>query len=243
MVKPTFKQSEANEQFDNPLGSFAELATAMLDPQGYVVSWSSGAERSRGYAASEIIGKHLSVLFTPQERQAGLPQHALEAARSGRFETQGWQLCKAGPGFLAHIVMDPVWNRHGHLTGFALITADVTAGQRREQALVESELQFRLLVEGLREFAIYMIGPDGTVTNWNAGAKAIKGYDAPEILGRHFSCFYTQEDRSRRVPAAALEEALESGKFEAEGWRVRKDGSLFWAHVVISPVFRRSWRA
>ena len=237
MVKPTFKQSEANEQFDSPLGSCAELATAMLDPQGYVVSWSSGAERSRGYAASEIIGKHLSVLFTPQEREAGVPQHALEAARSGRFETQGWQLCKAGPGFLAHIVMDPVWNRHGDLTGFVLITADVTAGQRREQALVESELQFRLLVEGLREFAIYMIGPDGTVTNWNAGAKPIKGYDAPEILGRHFSCFYTQEDRSRGVPAAALEEALERGKFEAEGWRVRKDGSRFWAHVVISPVF------
>ena len=104
-------------------------------------------------------------------------------------------------------------------------------------ALRESEQQFRLLVQGVTDYAIYMIDLDGHVSNWNAGGERIKGYVADEIVGRHFSCFYTPEDRARGEPVRALATAREAGKFETEGWRVRKDGTRFWASVVIDPVY------
>src|ERR1700735_426541 len=112
------------------------------------------------------------------------------------------------------------------------------AGRRR--GLFESERRFRLLVEGVIDYAIYMLDPDGIITNWNAGAKRIKGYEADEVIGRHFEIFYPPEDRKAGLPARSLETARNTGKFEAEGWRVRKDGSRFLASVVIDALYEEN---
>src|SRR4029078_6031067 len=98
----------------------------------------------------------------------------------------------------------------------------------------ESERRFRMLVEGVTDYAIYMLDPTGTVVNWNPGAQRIKGYEREEIIGQHFSRFYTEEDRNNRVPYQVLETAARTGKYEAEGWRVRKDGTRFWASVLVN---------
>src|SRR3954454_12333435 len=102
--------------------------------------------------------------------------------------------------------------------------------------MIADKERYRLLVGAVTDYAIYMLDPDGRVTSWNPGAKRFKGYTEEEIIGEHFSRFYTDEDRQSGLPARALETAAREGKFEHEGWRVRKDGTRFWAHVVIDPI-------
>jgi PAS domain S-box-containing protein len=108
--------------------------------------------------------------------------------------------------------------------------------QQQKRVLFESERSFRLLVEGVADYALYMLDPTGTVTSWNVGGQRIKGYSPEEIVGRHFSCFYTEADRANGKPLRALKIAEEQGKYEEEGWRVRKDGTFFWASVIIDPI-------
>lgn len=226
------------ETFQLLVDAVSDYALYMLDPAGRIVTWNSGAERFKGYSAEEIIGEHFSRFFLPQDREAGIPALALEtAARDGRFEAEGWRIRKDGSRFWAHAILDAIRGDDGSLMGFAKITRDITEKRRLEQATYESALQLKMLVKGVRDYAIYMLDRDGRVTSWNAGAQAIKGYAEEEVLGKHFSLFYTAEDRARGTPERALKTALEEGKFEAEAQRVRKDGSLFWAHVVIDPIY------
>ena len=165
-----------------------------------------------------------------------MPERALATAASeGRFECEGWRVRKDGTRFWTHVVIDPVISESGSLIGYAKITRDVSERRAIDKALHESEQRFRLLVQGVHDYAIYMLDPQGKVTNWNSGAQAIKGYQAAEIVGQHFSVFYTPEDRAAGVPGRALETALREGKFEGEALRVRKNGERFWANVVIDP--------
>jgi PAS domain S-box-containing protein len=220
------------------VGSVIDYAIYMLDQSGRIATWNPGAERFKGYSANEVIGEHYSRFFTPEDVAADLPGRALRiAAREGRFESEGWRVRKDGSRFWAHVVVDPIRGEDGELIGFAKVTRDVTDRRDREQALFESEQRFRMLVQGVRDYAIYMLDRDGYITNWNAGAEKIKGYSADEIIGQHFSRFYTEEDRAGGEPARALSIALNEGKYEREAQRVRKDGSLFWASVVIDPIF------
>jgi PAS domain S-box-containing protein len=213
----------------------------MLDPNGRVTTWNAGARRFKGYEADEIIGQHFSRFFLPADQQDGLPDRILKtAAEQKRFEMEGWRLRKDGEKFLAHVVVDAIHDEHGGLIGFAKITRDITEKRRLEQANYESALQLRMLVQGVRDYAIYMLDTHGTITSWNSGARAIKGYEEDEAVGQHFSLFYTAEDQARGAPAAALATSLRDGKFEAEAQRVRKDGSLFWAHVLIDPIFNEA---
>ncbi|MEW9855577.1 PAS domain S-box protein [Novosphingobium sp. M1R2S20] len=229
---------ESERRFQILVNSVEDYAIYMLDPMGHIATWNAGARRFKGYEAEEVLGEHFSRFFLPEDRRAGLPSHILmTAAQEGRFEAEGWRVRKDGSTFLAHVVVDRIRNEAGELIGFAKITRDVTEKRRHEQALFDSQLQFRLLVQGVRDYAIYMLDTQGNVTNWNPGAQTIKGYEADEIIGQHFSCFYTEEDRARGAPAAALQTALKDGKFEAEAQRVRKDGSLFWAHVMLEPIY------
>ena len=217
--------------------SVVDYAIYMLDPEGKVVSWNPGAERAKGYTAEEIIGEHFSRFYTEEERAAGVPQNALKiAAETGRFATEGWRVRKDGSRFWAMVVIDPI-RQNGELIGFAKITRDMTEQRAAQLAVLESERRFRLLVQGVTDYAIFMLDPEGRVTNWNTGAERIKGYKASEIVGRHFSTFYPPEDAEAGVPSNALEKARRQGRYEAEGWRVRKDGSRFWAGVVVDAIY------
>ena len=224
-------------RFELLVQSITDYAIYMLDPQGCVVSWNAGAHRFKGYMAEEIIGEHFSRFYTPEERQQGVPQIALATAeREGRFEAQGWRVRKDGSRFWADVVIDSIRDPAGKLVGFAKITRDLTERRAAEATLRQSEERFRLLVQSVTDYAIYMLDPEGRVSSWNAGAERFKGYAADEIMGEHFSRFYREEDREAGVPHAALDTARREGRFEAEGWRVRKDGSRFWASVIIDPI-------
>jgi PAS domain S-box-containing protein len=225
-------------RFQLLIESVTDYAIYMIDPDGHIATWNAGARRFKGYEPAEIIGRHFSTFFTPEDRARGLPQRALAtAAAEGRFEAEGWRVRKDGTRFWAHAILDPVRDETGTLVGFAKITRDITEKRQAEEALRASEQRFSMLVQGVRDYALYMLDPDGRVSNWNTGAEAIKGYSADEIVGQHFSRFYTEEDRAAGVPARALETAIREGKFEAEAWRVRKDGTRFWASVVIDPIY------
>ena len=214
-----------------------DYAIYMLDADGIVSSWNPGARRFKGYAAEEIIGQHFSRFYSAEDRAAGLPERALRIAREeGRFENEGWRIRKDGSRFWAHVIIDPVFQPSGALIGFAKITRDLTERRAAEAALRQSQEQFRLLVQSVTDYAIYMLDPEGRVSSWNAGAQRIKGYAPEEIIGRHFSQFYTEADREAGEPRRALETALREGRFEKEGLRQRKDGSIFTAHVVIDPI-------
>jgi PAS domain S-box-containing protein len=216
--------------------SVADYAIYMLSPEGNVVSWNAGAENFKGYTAQEIIGQHFSRFYTDEDRATDLPARALRQAReTGKFEAEGWRVRKDGSRFWASVVIDPI-RQDGELIGFAKITRDITERWRTEEDLRASEQRFRMLVQGVTDYAIYMLSPTGHISNWNSGARHIKGYDEPEVLHTHFSRFYTEEDRARGAPAEALRQAETNGRFEAEGWRVRKDGTRFWAHVVIDAI-------
>jgi len=217
--------------------ALTDYAIYMLDLDGRVTSWNPGAERLKGYRAQEILGEHFSRFYTDEDRSAGLPQNALAtAAREGRFEAEGWHVRKDGTRFWANVIIDPIRDAGGHLLGYAKITRDLSERRTAEEALRRSDQQFRLLVQSVTDYAIYMLDPNGNVTNWNLGAQRIKGYAPEEIVGQHFSRFYTEEDRARGEPQRALDRALAEGRYEREGWRVRKDGTRFWANVVVDPI-------
>ena len=225
------------ERYRLLIEAITDYAIYMLDPTGIVTSWNPGAQRFKGYTSSEIIGQHFSRFYSEEDQKSGLPAKALIAPlREGRFESEGWRIRKDGTRFWAYVVIDPIRQPSGEIVGFAKITRDLTERRAAEEALRKSQEQFRLLLQGVSDYAIYMLDPEGVVTNWNLGAQRIKGYLPHEIIGRHFSQFYTDEDRKAGEPQKALEIARQEDRFEKEGWRVRKDGTRFLAHAVIDAI-------
>jgi len=219
------------------VNAVTDYAIYMLGPDGTIASWNPGAQRFKGYTPDEIIGQNFERFYTEEDRATGLPRRALATAASeGRFEAEGWRVRQDGSRFWAHVVIDPVRGDAGEIIGYAKITRDLTERRASERALRQSEERFRLLVQSVTDYAIYMLDADGRVANWNQGAERIKGYRPDEIVGRHFSDFYSEEDRAAGLPAIGLATARREGRFEKEGWRIRKDGTRFWAHVVIDPV-------
>jgi diguanylate cyclase (GGDEF)-like protein/PAS domain S-box-containing protein len=217
--------------------SVTDYAIYMLTPEGIVANWNPGAERAKGYTADEIVGRHFSVFYADHECTAGTPMVNLGVARDvGRFEDEGWRIRKDGTSFWAHVVIDAVHDEAGQFLGYAKITRDCTAQKQAMEAQIEQERRFRLLVQGVRDYAIYMLDPTGHVVNWNAGAQRAKGYSAAEIVGQHFSIFYTSRDREAGLPDMGLNTARRTGRFESEGERQRKDGSLFWTSVIIDAI-------
>lgn len=241
MSASSLHSSLLDRRYELLVKSVTDYAIYMLDLEGKVITWNPGAQRFKGYSEHEIVGDHFSRFFTQEDRDAGLPARALAAAaREGRFEAEGWRVRKDGSRFWANAVLDSVRDSDGLLVGFAKITRDITEKVRLQEAARASDLQFKTLVRGVVDYAIYMLDREGNVSSWNSGAQSIKGYEEEEIVGQHFSRFYTEEDRARGAPQRALATALSEGKFEAEATRVRKDGSLFWAHVVIDPIYNEA---
>ena len=214
-----------------------DYAIFALDPQGYILSWNAGAEQFKGYTAEEAIGQHFSIFYPANLVARRHPEYELEVAvREGRFEEEGWRVRKDGTRFWANVVITALRDQHGKLVGFAKVTRDLSARRAAELALRESEQRFRLLVQGVQDYAIFMLDPDGVIATWNEGARRIKGYTADEIIGQHMSVFYPPEDVAAGKVPRELEIASREGSFEEEGERVRKDGSRFWANVVITAI-------
>ena len=228
-------QAVTDADFHRMVDAVRDYAIFMLDANGRIVSWNQGAELNKGYRAEEIIGRHFSV-FYPQDRiDENWPEQELALAREhGRIEDEGWRIRKDGSRFWASVIITALYRGDGSLRGYAKVTRDLTERRRHEELLRQSDERFRLMVESVRDYAIFMLDPAGNIATWNLGAQLNKGYTTEEILGQHFSVFYTPEDIARDWPARELELALRDGRFEDEGWRVRKDGSRFWANVVIT---------
>ena len=176
--------------------------------------------------------------WTKTCRVASLKKLLDQAVRDGHVEDEGWRVRKDGSKFWAnkrdhYSCEECEWQGHW-LRGSQHETS--RERRRRELALRRSEERSRLFIEGVKDYAIFMLDPDGCVSTWNVGAERIKGYKASEIIGRHFSVFYPDEDRRSGKPAWELEVAVKEGRFEDEGWRLRKDGTRFWANVIITPI-------
>ncbi|QKV54580.1 PAS domain-containing hybrid sensor histidine kinase/response regulator [Comamonas antarctica] len=210
----------------------------MLDENGIVMSWNAGAARLKGYTAEEIIGRHFSIFYPEPAKQKMWPDHELQlATEHGTYEEEGWRVRKDGSMFWANVVITALRDPQGQLTGFGKVTRDLTERRLQEEALRQSEERFRLLIEGVRDYAIYMLDPMGRIQSWNSGAELIKGYKAAEVLGRHYSMFFRSEDVAQGLPGQELRDCLQRGRTEEEGWRVRKDGSTFWANIVMVPMW------
>jgi PAS domain S-box-containing protein len=220
------------------IDAIQDYAIFILDPDGVIRSWNSGASRTMGYAANEAIGSHFSIFYEQDAIAAGKPQMELEvAAREGRIEDEGWRIRKDGTRFWANTIITPLRTPAGDVTGFAKVTRDLTQRRAADEELRQSEEMFRLLVASVKDYAIFLLDPEGRVKTWNAGAERIKGYKPSEIIGHHFSEFYPEVDLRNGKPARELVIAREQGSVEDEGWRVRKDGTRFWANVVITAIF------
>jgi len=213
----------------------------MLDREGRVATWNLGAQRAKGYKASEIIGLHFSLFYTEEDRRAGRAEKLLKiATEQGRVSDEGWRVRKDGTVFWASVTITAIRDDQGNLLGFGKVTRDLSERKQREESLRRSEERFRLLVSGVQDYAIFMLDEKGHVASWNDGAERIKGYLPEEIIGEHFSRFYPEEDIRSGKPAWELNVAETEGRFEDEGWRLRKDGTRFWANVIITPVHNDS---
>lgn len=227
-----------DERFRLMVEGVRDYAIFMLDPQGRVATWNAGAGRLKGYTADEIIGQHFSRFYPQEALDRGWPAEELRRATAdGRIEDEGWRVRKDGSMFWANVVITALRDQSGGVRGFLKITRDLSERKQAEEALRQSEERFRLLVEGVKDYAIFMLDPEGRVASWNPGAERIKGYPAEEIIGQHFSKFYPQEAIDRGWPAHELKVARAEGRFEDEGWRLRKDGTPFWANVVITALY------
>jgi PAS domain S-box-containing protein len=234
---PSSPNAGAPDRFRLLVEAVQDYGIFMLDPEGHVASWNTGAERIKQYRADEIIGQHFSVFYPAESVARNWPAEELRRAdRDGRFEEEGWRVRKDGSLFWANVVITALRDDRGELTGYGKVTRDLTERRAHEKAIRESEEQFRLLVDSVKDYAIFMLSPAGVIQSWNSGAQLIKGYSAADIIGRHFSLFYRPDDIEAGLPERELKTALAVGRVEEEGWRVRKDGSVFWANVVLSPV-------
>jgi PAS domain S-box-containing protein len=224
-----------SDQFAHLVAGVQDYAIFLLDPEGRIRSWNAGAQRIKGYSREDILGKHFSIFYSPEDVARHWPDQELEiVSRDGRFETEGWRFRKDGSRFWASVTITAERTDDGRLEGFLKITRDLTDRRRAEESLRDSEERFRLLIEGVREYAIFALTPEGRIATWNTGAQRIKGYSSDEVVGRPFTIFYTPDAIARGKPEWLLRAAIEHGSVEDEDWRVRKSGERFWANVVIT---------
>ncbi len=224
--------------FDQLVAAVEDYAVFMMSPDGIILDWNRGAERLKGYTAAEIVGQHFSVFYSQEDRDTRFPDQELEiASEEGHFAIEGWRYRRDGTRFWASVTITAIRSESAEVEGFLKITRDLTERKNAEELLHRSEERFRLLLESVQDYAIFTLDPEGHVMSWNHGARRIKQYEEKEILGRHFSVFYPQEAIAIGLPATLLGKALKEGRAEDEGWRVRKDGTLFWGNVIITALY------
>ncbi|RYZ55624.1 MAG: PAS domain-containing sensor histidine kinase [Sphingobacteriales bacterium] len=229
---------ENEERYRLMVEAVRDYSILLLDPEGYVVTSNEGTRRIKGYSPSELAGKHFTIFYTSADLEAGKPERELIVCQAeGKYEEEGWRVKKNGSLFWANIVLTALYNERNKLVGYSKVTRDLTERKYEEESLRQSEERYRSLVEQVTDYGIFMMDEKGRIISWNEGAKRIKGYTAQEIIGKYFSIFYPEEDILNGKPAMELTVARKVGKYEEEGWRIRKDGSLFWANVVITAVY------
>lgn len=219
------------------MSTVKDYAIILLDTDGRIMSWNDGARLIKGYSANEIVGENFSKFYTPEDLAISRPEHILKAAhRDGKYEEEGWRVRKDGSRFFAKVVIRPLLSERNELLGFAKVTTDITKAKEDERIIRENEERFRLFMAAVKDYSIIMLDRAGHVINWNEGAHRLKGYEHAEIIGKHFSVFYTPEDILANKPQTELQQAREAGRFEEEGWRVKKDGTRFLANVIVCPL-------
>ena len=239
MTSTALGQSEGD--FKRLVESIEDYAIFMLDLTGLVATWNAGGRRLFDYSADEIEGQHISRFYLAEDQTASKPERELETARvQGRIKDEGWRMRKDGSRFCASASITLMRDAQDAPIGFAMAVYDLTEHNQTAQQLRTKEEQFQRLVESVEEYAIYMLDPTGNVATWNSGAEKIKQYRAPEIIGKHFSCFYTAEDVAAGVPQRNLAETRMKGHIRAQGVRIRKDGSIFQAEVVLAALRDKS---
>jgi PAS domain S-box-containing protein len=204
---------------------------------GFITSWNKGAEELFGYSAAEAKGKSIAIII-PLDLPNELDE-ILTAIKNGDCirNKETVRIKKSGERVDVSATITPIVRQDGTIGGAAAIDRDISERKKTQRVLQESEERYRLLVSQVKDYAIFVLDPQGLVQSWNEGAKRIKGYEAAEIIGKHISVFYTNEDQLLGVPESQLKIALTNGSFEDRGWRLRKDGARFFANDVTTPLF------
>lgn len=249
LIKRNENLRQSEERYHRMISEVQDYAIILLDESGFIENWNKGAEQIKGYKAEEAIGKNFSIFYTEEDRKNKLPQQLLERARvEGKALHEGWRLKKDGSKFWGSIVITGIHNEQGDVIGFSKVTRDLSEKKRtetelqakneellkRNEELRRSEERYHRMVSEVQDYAIILLSEDGTIENWNKGAEQIKGYKAEEIIGKNFSIFYTEEDLKNNLPQQLIQRARQEGKANHEGWRVRKDGTVFWGNIVIT---------
>jgi PAS domain S-box-containing protein len=239
-------------RFERMINEVEDYAIFLLDPSGIVSSWNKGAEKIKGYHAEDIIGKHFKIFYPKENKDAKLPESLLETARiTGKANHEGWRIRKDGTRFWGNVTLTALHNDKGYVVGFLKMTRDLTERKitedrksnyaeelkLRNEELRRSEERYHKMVSEVTDYAIILLDKEGKVLDWNKGAQKLKGYKAEEILGKSIRLFYPPEDKEANVPERLLREAELRGSVTHEGWRVRKDGTRFWAHVTITALY------
>ncbi len=226
-----------------------DYAILLLDVDGFILNWNPGVEDINGYKAAEIIGQNFKIFYTSEACKNKLPDKLLqEAKESGRAVHEGWYVRKEGSQFWGSAVITALHDKDKEVIGFSKLTRDLTERkeaeekQKRQRSFMEqqhvdlrlSEERYHRMIAEVEDYAIILLDNEGKILNWNKGAQNIKGYTSEEIVGRSFSTFYQASDIEAGLPEQLLKTAHREGKATHEGWRVKKDGSLFWGSVVIT---------
>ncbi|PUA30480.1 MAG: hypothetical protein B0W54_08290 [Cellvibrio sp. 79] len=231
---------DSENRFRLMVESIEDYAMFMVDLDGFITSWNRGAERLTGYADVEAIGRHFSMLYPKEALDKDHAIHELMMAQThGRYEEEGIRVRKNGTHYHAQIIVWRIDNNEGNTVGYAKITRDVSAlkqAQQREAQLFESENRFRLMVESIDDYAMFMVDTKGVITSWNRGAERLTGYSESEAVGQPFSILYPKNELLEEHAIYELTMARKNGHHEEEGVRVRKDGSIYNAQIIVWPV-------
>jgi PAS domain S-box-containing protein len=231
---------QGEEWFRLLVEGVTDYAIYMLDPEGRVVTWNAGAERSKGYKAEEILGKNYSIFFLPEDAEAGEPARELaEAEREGQYQTEAWRMRKDGAKFWAIVTLTAIRDGQGELRGFAKVTRDMSAQKAAEEVLRSHNAQlesYRIIVENIDSYAIFTLDVEGRINSWSPGARNVVGYTAEEVMGREYSIVFTPEEIRAGKPLQEMEEAERNGSCVTESWRVRRDGARCWANGSLTAV-------
>lgn len=226
----------SNNHFYSIINKIKKRAIIMLDENGVIVVWNNAATTITGYNSQDVTGRHFSFICSPF--QSAQTSQYLEMARTeGFFEHKAWFNRKDGHCYWAVYEIYPYINEQAKFSGFTCFLKDKTHKVNIEVEPGSMKQRLQLFIDCVKDYAIFMLDPNGIILTWNSGAHRIKGYSSEEIIGKHFSVFYSSKERDKDHPKNALLQAKNEGRFETDGWRYRKDGSRFWANVIITPFY------